>query len=211
MDRQRFQEFDAVMRLYVSFKCTQKAESPTYQACNVSAVQGHGGGRQGRWVHGRGGRGRPDARAQGIVPQEEVNKVTTVKAWWYSPEEFAKFTPAKKQKHFQLNQLKKAGKIPGTGPSRKTNKSSATVAEFTSAVSAVSAAASAISELTSVTTKRNAADGETNDNDVATNSKWGQNRDNPAVAGRQERVQKRQELTNWTQHFVCIPYNPACN
>jgi hypothetical protein len=29
VDRQKFQEFDAVMRLYVNYKCTQKAEAPT--------------------------------------------------------------------------------------------------------------------------------------------------------------------------------------
>ncbi len=93
----------------MNFKLTQKAEAPTYQACNVSAIQGPGDGIQGRGGHGRGGQGRPDARAQGIVPQEEVDKVTTVEAWWYSPDEHAKFTPAKKQKYFQL---KKARKIP---------------------------------------------------------------------------------------------------
>ncbi len=182
VDRQRFQEFDAVMWLYVNFKCTQKAEAPTYQARNVSAVQGCRGGRQGCGRCGRGRRGKPDARAQGIVPQEEVDKVTTVEAWWYSPEEYAKFTPAKKQTHFQLNQLKKAGKIPGAGPSRK---------KLMSTVSSVSAAALAISELTATTIKRTPAEGETNDNDAATNSEWGWNHDNPAVAGRQERVPKK--------------------
>ncbi len=44
------------------------------------------------------------------MPQEEVDKVTTVKAWWYSKQEYTKFTPAKKKKHYQLMQLKKAGK-----------------------------------------------------------------------------------------------------
>jgi hypothetical protein len=34
------------MRLYVNCKCMQKAEVPTYQACNVSALQGCRGGRQ---------------------------------------------------------------------------------------------------------------------------------------------------------------------
>jgi hypothetical protein len=43
-------------------------QAPTYQARNVSAIQGCGGGRQGRGGHSRGGRGGPDARTQGIVP-----------------------------------------------------------------------------------------------------------------------------------------------
>ncbi len=37
VDCKKFQEFNAVMWLYVNFKCTQKAEAPTHQAHNVSA------------------------------------------------------------------------------------------------------------------------------------------------------------------------------
>ncbi len=86
--------------------------------------------------------------------------MTPVKAWYYSPEDYAKFTPAKKQKHFQLMRAMKAARNSG-----RTNNSSATVAELTTAISAVSTAASAISELTAATTKRAAAEcGETNDN-----------------------------------------------
>jgi hypothetical protein len=121
--------------------------------------------------------------------------VTIVENRWYVPAKYSKFTPAKKVKQYQLN----AGKIPGTRPCKrtnKTNKSSATVAELTSAVSTLSAAALAISELTATTTKRNAAeDGRTNDNDheAATNSIRGWNHDNPAVAGRQGSVPKKQK------------------
>ncbi len=83
--------------------------------------------------------------------------------------------------------LKKAGRTPG-----RTNQSSATVAWLTTAVSAVSAAALAISELTAVTTKRTAAEsGETNDDDAIVDSEWGQNCNNPAVAGHQECVPKK--------------------
>ena len=69
---------------------------------------------------------------------------------------------------------------------------SATVAELTTAVSAVSAAALAIFELTAVTTKRAAAEcGETNDSDAIGVPPWGNNRDNPAIAGCQEHVPKK--------------------
>jgi hypothetical protein len=113
--------------------------------------------------------------------------VTTIEAWYYSPEDYTKFTPAKKQKHFQLMQAMKAARN-----SRKTNNSSATVAELTTAVSTVSVAASAISELTAVTTKRAAAEcGETNDSDAIGKPKWGRNRNNPTVAGHQEHVPKK--------------------
>ncbi len=69
--------------------------------------------------------------------------MTTIEAHYYSPDEYAKFTPAKKQKHFQLMCAAKAAKSPA-----KTSNTSAMMSELTTAVSAVSAAASAISELT---------------------------------------------------------------
>jgi hypothetical protein len=76
--------------------------------------------------------------------------------------------------------------------SGKTNNSSATVAELTTAISAISAAASGISELTAATTKRTAAEcGETNDSDAIGEPKWGRNSNNPAVAGRQEHAPKK--------------------
>ncbi len=74
----------------------------------------------------------------------------------------------------------------------KTSNSSATVAELATAVSAVSAAALAISELTAVTTKCTAAEcEETNDSDAISVPPWGRNRNNPAIAGRQEHVPKK--------------------
>jgi hypothetical protein len=59
VDRTKFQEFDAVMRLYVNYKRSLKAEAPTHQARNVSALQGCGGGRQGHGGRGRGRQGGP--------------------------------------------------------------------------------------------------------------------------------------------------------
>ncbi len=113
--------------------------------------------------------------------------MTTVKAWYYSPEDYAKFTLAKKQKHFQLMRATKAARSPA-----KTSNSSATVAELTTVISTVSAAASAISELTAATTKCAAAEcGETNDSDAIGEPEWGRNRNNTAVAGRQEHVPKK--------------------
>ncbi len=113
--------------------------------------------------------------------------MTTIKAWYYSPEDYAKFTPAKKQKHFQLMWSTKAARNPG-----KTNNSSATVAKLTTTICAVSAAALAISELTAATTKRTAAEcGETNDSDAIGKPKWGRNRNIPAVAGHQEHMPKK--------------------
>ncbi len=97
VDRTKFQEFDAVMRLYVNYKRSQKAEAPTHQARNVSALQGRGGGRQGRGGRGRGGRGGPGGHLSGGVPQEEVDKVSTVEARYYSAEDYAKFTPHHRQ------------------------------------------------------------------------------------------------------------------
>ncbi len=187
VDRTKFQDFDAVMRLYVNYKRLQKAETPTHQAHNASALEGRGGGRQGHGGHGRGMRGGLGGRLNGGVPQEKVNKVTTVEACYYSLEDYAKFTPAKKQKHFQLMRAMKAARNSG-----RTNNSSATVAELTTAISAVSAAALAISELTAATTKRTVTEcGEINDSDAIGKPKWGHNRNNPAVAGCQKHVPKK--------------------
>jgi hypothetical protein len=96
VDHTKFQEFDAVMRFYVNYKRSHKAEAPTHQARNVSALQGCGGGRQGHGGCGRGGQGGPGGRLSGGVPQEEVDMVSTIEAQYYSPEDYAKFTPAKK-------------------------------------------------------------------------------------------------------------------
>ncbi len=113
--------------------------------------------------------------------------MTTVEARYYSSDEYAKFTPAKKQKHFQLMPAPKAAKSPA-----KTSSTSTTISELTSAVSAVSAAASAVSELTAASAKRATANCEvTNDNDANDHPAWGCNRDNPAVAGHQEHVPKK--------------------
>ncbi len=113
--------------------------------------------------------------------------MTTIEAWYYSPEDYAKFTPAEKQNHFQLMHAAKAARNPG-----KTSNNSATVAELTNAVSTVSAAASAISELTAATTKRAGTEcGETTDSDAIAEPPWGRNRNNPAIAGHQEHVRKK--------------------
>jgi hypothetical protein len=169
------------MQLYVNYKCSEKADTPTHQARNVSPLQGLGGGRQGHGGRGRGGQGGFSGHLNGGVPQMEGNRVTTVMAWYYSPEDHAKFTPAKKQKHFQLMRAMKAIRN-----SQKTNNSSATVSELTTAISAVSAAAAAISKLTPATTKRTATEcGETNDSDAIGEPKWGRNCNNLAVAGHQ--------------------------
>jgi hypothetical protein len=187
VDCTKFQDFDVVMRLYVNYKRSQKAETLTHQARNVSTLQSCGGGRQGHGGHGRGKQGGLGGRLSGGVPQEEVDKVTTVKAWYYSPEDYAKFTPAEKQKHFQPMRAMKA-----TRNSGKTNSRSVSVAELTTTVSTVSAAASAISELAAATTKHTAAEcGETNDSDAIGELEWGRNRNNPAVAGHQEHVPKK--------------------
>ena len=113
--------------------------------------------------------------------------MTTVEAWYYSQGDYAKFTPAKKQKHFQLMRAMKDARNSG-----KTTNSSVTVAESMTAISTVSAAALAIFELTAVTTKRAATEcRETNDSDAIGDPTYRHNRNNPAVAGHQEHVPKK--------------------
>ena len=58
-------------------------------------------------------------RASRIVPQEEVDKVTGIKAKHYPTDVYIymTFTPAQKAKHWQLMHL---GKTPGGGPAKGT-------------------------------------------------------------------------------------------
>jgi hypothetical protein len=87
VDPTRFKDFESVMRVYVNFKRAQKPEAPAQQVCNVSALQGRGGGRQGRGGRGGGGKSGSGGRLNGGIPQEELDKVTTVEACYYSPDE----------------------------------------------------------------------------------------------------------------------------
>jgi hypothetical protein len=84
-DRKKFPDFISVMNLYSNFKRTQKNDI-TPQGRTISTLnQGRGGGGRGRGRTGRGrGRGG-NLRSSGIVPQEEVNKVTGLKAKIYPP------------------------------------------------------------------------------------------------------------------------------
>ncbi len=86
VDRTRFQDFESVMWVYVYFKRSQKAEASAQQVRNVSALLGCGGGRQGHGGCGRGGRGGSGGHFNGGKPQEEINKVTTIEAHYYSPD-----------------------------------------------------------------------------------------------------------------------------
>ncbi len=76
----------------------------------VSAVTGRSGGRTPNPGRGGGGRtngcehknGSPDARKAGLLKQAEVNKQTHIEARRYPREEYKKFMPAEKQRHWQL-------------------------------------------------------------------------------------------------------------
>ncbi len=189
VDRTRFEDVDSVMRVYVNFKRrrSQKPRPSKFAMSLPSKVVEV----VGRAVEDMEEVDKVDQVAALMeVSQEEIDKVTTIEARYYSPDEYAKFTPAEKQKHFQLMCAAKAAKSPA-----KTSSTSATMAELTTAVSAVSAAASAISELTVASTKGAAADCEvTNDSDANDQPGWGCNRDNAAVAGRQEHVPKKTRI-----------------
>jgi hypothetical protein len=102
VDRQKFQNVDAVMQLYLNFKHLQKAEALTYQARNVSALQGCRGGRQGHGGCGSGRRGGPNSCVQGLVPQDEINRQTHIVNKHYSTSEYNKFTLAEKARLWQL-------------------------------------------------------------------------------------------------------------
>ncbi len=84
----------------------------THQVASV----GHGGHRGGSCSCQSGcGQGQQtgNAHQKDLVPQAEIKKQTHIQLRDYSTKEYKKWTPAEKQK---LWQLKNASKTPGTGP-----------------------------------------------------------------------------------------------
>jgi hypothetical protein len=159
-DCKKFPDFISVMNLYSNFKRTQKNDIVP-QGRIISALnQGCGGGGRGRGGTGHGrGRGG-NSHSSGIVPQEEDNKVTGIKAKIYPPEIYNTFTPAQKAKHWQL---RNPGRTPGTGPTKGTRGAApapgmtSQIAEFQTAMST---AATATSDFKTATQKRAADDKE---------------------------------------------------
>ena len=117
----RFTEFDTVKDHFLEFRRMQHASRPPGTIRNVSSVGGRGG--RGRGA-GRGqgeGRDRPktgstDARKAGLPSQAEIDRCTHIQARRYPPDEYKKFTPAERQKHWQLMN---PGKTPATDSKRK--------------------------------------------------------------------------------------------
>ena len=121
-DRARFATFDAVKDAYIDFARQQiKNDNSSCDRRSVSAVQGRGG-RTSTQPQGRGGsrgsRGtdHQSERRAGIPSQIEVDKCTHIQNKKYPYEEYIKFTPAEKQRAYQLRY---PDAKPGTGPSRR--------------------------------------------------------------------------------------------
>jgi hypothetical protein len=111
-----FTYFDYVKDAYV----VKRTENPTndQKTRQVASVArgGHGGGNHPcRPDRGQGPQ-TPDKCQMGLVPQSEVDKQTHIVNRHYSDAEWAQFTPAEKQKIWQL---RNPGKTPGTGPTRR--------------------------------------------------------------------------------------------
>jgi len=180
-NRAQFQDFDSVMQIYVNtYRSTKKTDLT--QTRKISALHGRGDGGRGGGG-GRGGRGSghgdPNKRKRNVVPQEdEVDKVTNVQNKWYPPDEYKKFTPAMKAKHWQLRG-KSPGQEPGTGPT-SASKARTTIKELNSALDS---ARSVISELT-MASKTAASGADDMDTDSIDNG------NNPAL-GRQEKPPKK--------------------
>jgi hypothetical protein len=183
VDRSRFQDFESVMNLYVTSKRSQKFDPGVSQGRQLSAVTGGRGGGRGGGGAGRGGRGRgdPNARRKGLVSQADIDKVTHIENRHYPDEEYLKFTPAEKAKHWQL---RNPGKERGTGPAggKKSGVSVTNVSDFATAISSAVSAISALSD----TTKRANEDG-TDDDHPDDQS----NRDNPALARQTKKTKSK--------------------
>ncbi len=106
---ERFTDFDTVKDHFLEIRRLTQASKPAATS-RVSAVTGHSGGRTPNPGRSGGGRsngrerknGSPDARKAGLLTQAEVNKQTHIEARRYSREEYKKFTPAEKQRLWQL-------------------------------------------------------------------------------------------------------------
>jgi hypothetical protein len=106
---ERFTDFDTVKDHFLEIRRLTQASKPAATS-RVSAVTGRGGGRTPNPGRGGGGctngrkrkNGSPDARKAGLPTQAEVNKQSHIKARHYPREEYKKFTPAEKQRHWQL-------------------------------------------------------------------------------------------------------------
>ena len=194
VDRSKFQDFNSVMNLYANFKRAQKNDIVPQSRTILALSQGSGGGGRGCGgsVRGRGRGG--NLHASGLVPQEEINKVTDVDTKRNPTDVYNSFTPAQKAKHWQPMH---PGKIPRTGPAKGARGGSgATASGMTNQIAefktAMSSSASAISDFTAATNKHAAADDE--ESDLTRDSGWGRpcgnNHENPALA-RQDSAAKK--------------------
>jgi hypothetical protein len=182
-------DLHSVIQLYVNFKRLQKYDIVP-QGHTVSALsQGHDSGRQGRVGsgcghgsgRGGGGHGGPNSCVQGLVPQEEIDKMTDIENKHYPPKIYSKFTPAQKAKHWQLHN---PGVTPGSGPPKSTKTGSSETATVSVAVfnSIMSSAVTAISELTAATQKRTADESLESTGDDGWGHDGGGNHNNPTLA-----------------------------
>ena len=162
--------FAQVMQVYVDFKAATKTAGPTpgrtVSSVDRSSAGRGGGGRGGRGNsrhdgRKRGGRGSDQARRPDKLPsQEEVDKCTHITESFYPKSEYAKMTPAEKQKVYQ----NKTGRNL-TNTARAVNQLGQ---QFASAISTV------VSEITAESPVR-----KTNNDDETWGHDRGTNRDNP--------------------------------
>lgn len=109
----QYTTFTAVQEAYVNFKLQQRATEPP-RARQVASFQA---GRRSSSTPHRGGRGRggPD-RKKNLPSQKEVDACTHIVDKDYPKEQYNAFTPAEKQR---LYQLRNPDKEPGTGPTSR--------------------------------------------------------------------------------------------
>jgi hypothetical protein len=137
----KFQDFDSVMNMYLTFKRSQKSSTPT-----TRVWQGARWWRAWYW-----GRGDPDARKKGLPSQADIDKCTHIKKKRYPRDEYNKFTPAEKAKHWQLFH---PNTTPGTGPMTSAKRSASSIdSKLEKLTTAVTSAVSVISSLSNTTAK----------------------------------------------------------
>jgi hypothetical protein len=165
--------FTAIQEAYVNFKLQQKATEPPRARQVASLGAGRRDNAPRRGSAGRG-RGRGD-RKKNIPSQKEVDACTHIVDKDYPDAEYRAFTPAEKQRLFQLRH---PDVTPGTGPTRRSRSRGGTAS---------------IASTSSSGTKRPAEDPQDEPAADETGNGWGRNRDNAALQGRQ-RTDKSQKI-----------------
>jgi hypothetical protein len=172
---ERYETFQAVQEAYSTFHRQRIATEPP-RARQVAVLRG-GPKRPSNTSSRSRSQGGGGRRERGVFSKTELDACHVVDKE-YSNDEYKRLTALQRQK---LWMLRNGGAEPGTGPPRRRPVRSVAATSATSPSGSVSKKRDRPSDLSDMSDIDDAADTASH----ASSVKWGRNRDNPAVAGRQ--------------------------